>query len=75
LRGRVWKESCPLVNEEIARPSQIHKAVKIFIRSRNEALPVRSATLAVLSVWGMLLEKASNALANKLVSLIEPARA
>jgi hypothetical protein len=31
-------------------------------------------TLTVLSAWGMLLEKATNALVNMLVSLRKPAR-
>jgi hypothetical protein len=36
-------------------------------------LLIAVATLAVLSAWGMLLEKATNTLVNKLVSLTKPA--
>jgi peptidoglycan/LPS O-acetylase OafA/YrhL len=36
-------------------------------------LLIAVATLAILSAWGMLLEKATNTLVNKLVSVTKPA--
>jgi hypothetical protein len=36
-------------------------------------LLISVATLAALSAWGMLLEKATNTLVNKLVSMGKPA--
>ena len=57
----------------------IHQPYVIWLglRIREEPiwmfLLIAVATLAILSVWGMLLEKATNTLVNKLVSLTKPA--
>jgi peptidoglycan/LPS O-acetylase OafA/YrhL len=57
----------------------IHQPYVIWLglRIREEPiwifLLIAVATLAILSAWGMLLEKATNTLVNKLVSLTKPA--
>src|SRR5882724_10910232 len=59
----------------------IHQPYVIWLGLRIREVPIWAflliciPTLAVLSAWGMLLEKATNALVNKLVSLRKPARA
>ncbi len=59
----------------------IHQPYVIWLGLRIREVPIWMflliciPTLAVLSAWGMLLEKATNALVNKLVSLRKPARA
>ena len=59
----------------------IHQPYVIWLGLRIRDVPIWMflliciPTLAVLSAWGMLLEKATNTLANKLVSLRKPARA
>jgi peptidoglycan/LPS O-acetylase OafA/YrhL len=59
----------------------IHQPYVIWLGLRIRELPIWMflliciPTLAVLSVWGMLLEKATNTLVNKLTSFRKPARA
>jgi peptidoglycan/LPS O-acetylase OafA/YrhL len=59
----------------------IHQPYVIWLGLRIRELPIWAflllcvPTLAALSAWGMLLEKATNTLVNKLVSLRKPARA
>jgi peptidoglycan/LPS O-acetylase OafA/YrhL len=59
----------------------IHQPYVICLGLRIREVPIWMflliciPTLAVLSGWGMLLEKATNTLVNKLVSLRKPARA
>src|SRR5437899_1542609 len=59
----------------------IHQPYVIWLGLRIRAQPIwmflliAVATLAVLSAWGMLLEKATNTLMNKLVSPRKPAHA
>jgi peptidoglycan/LPS O-acetylase OafA/YrhL len=59
----------------------IHQPYVIWLGLRIREVPIWMflliciPTLAVLSAWGMVLEKATNALVNKLVSLRKPARA
>jgi len=59
----------------------IHQPYVIWLGLRIREVPIWMflliciPTLAVLSVWGMVLEKATNTLVNKLVSLRKPARA
>jgi peptidoglycan/LPS O-acetylase OafA/YrhL len=56
----------------------IHQPYVIWLGLRIREQPIwmflliAVATLAVLSAWGMLLEKATNTLVNKLVSLRKP---
>jgi peptidoglycan/LPS O-acetylase OafA/YrhL len=58
----------------------IHQPYVIWLGLRIREQPIwmflliAGATLAVLSAWGMLLEKATNTLVNKLVSLTKPVR-
>jgi len=58
----------------------IHQPYVIWLGLRIREQPIwmflliAVATLAVLSAWGMLLEKATNTLVNKLVSARKPAR-
>jgi peptidoglycan/LPS O-acetylase OafA/YrhL len=58
----------------------IHQPYVIWLGLRIREMPIWLflliciPTLALLSAWGMLLEKGTNALVNKLVSLREPAR-
>jgi peptidoglycan/LPS O-acetylase OafA/YrhL len=57
----------------------IHQPYVIWLGLRIREQPIwlflliAVATLAMLSAWGMLLEKATNTLVNKLVSLTKPA--
>ena len=57
----------------------IHQPYVIWLGLRIREVPIWAflliciPTLAVLSVWGMVLEKATNALVNKLTSLRKPA--
>jgi peptidoglycan/LPS O-acetylase OafA/YrhL len=57
----------------------VHQPYVIWLGLRIREQPIwmflliAVATLAVLSAWGMLLEKATNTLVNKLVSLRKPA--
>jgi len=59
----------------------IHQPYVIWLGLRIREAPIwlflliTIATLAVLSAWGMLLEKGTNALVNKLTSLRKPASA
>jgi peptidoglycan/LPS O-acetylase OafA/YrhL len=59
----------------------IHQPYVIWLGLRIRELPIWMflliciPTLAVLSAWGMLLEKATNTLVNKLTSLRKPAHA
>jgi len=59
----------------------IHQPYVIWLGLRIREVPIWMflliciPTLAVLSAWGMLLEKATDALVDKLVSLRKPARA
>jgi hypothetical protein len=59
----------------------IHQPYVIWLGLRIRQQPVwmflliSVVTLAVLSAWGMLLEKATNTLVNKVVSLKKPAHA
>jgi len=59
----------------------IHQPYVIWLGLRIRELPIWMflliciPTLAVLSVWGMLLEKATNTLVNKLTSFRKPAHA
>jgi peptidoglycan/LPS O-acetylase OafA/YrhL len=59
----------------------IHQPYVIWLGLRIREVPIWAfllicvPTLAVLSAWGMFLEKATNSLVNKLVSLRKPAHA
>src|SRR5437667_12662417 len=59
----------------------IHQPYVIWLGLRIREVPIWMflliciPTLAVLSAWGMLLEKGTNTLVNKLVSLRKPAHA
>jgi peptidoglycan/LPS O-acetylase OafA/YrhL len=59
----------------------IHQPYVIWLGLRIRELPIwmflliSVVTLAMLSAWGMLLEKATNTLVNKLILLRKPARA
>ena len=59
----------------------IHQPYVIWLGLRIREVPIwlflviAIATLAVLSAWGMLLEKSTNTLVNKLTSLRKPAHA
>jgi peptidoglycan/LPS O-acetylase OafA/YrhL len=59
----------------------IHQPYVIWLGLRIREVPIWAfllicvPTLAVLSAWGMILEKATNALVNKLASLRKPAHA
>jgi peptidoglycan/LPS O-acetylase OafA/YrhL len=58
----------------------VHQPYVIWLGLRIREVPIWAflliciPTLAALSVWGMFLEKATNSLVNKLVSLRKPAR-
>jgi type VI protein secretion system component VasF len=59
----------------------IHQPYVIWLGLRIRELPIWMflliciPTLAALSAWGMLLEKATNTLVNKLTSLRKPTHA
>jgi len=59
----------------------IHQPYVIWLGLRIREVPIwlflliAVATLAILSAWGMLLEKSTNALVNKFLSLKKPAHA
>jgi len=59
----------------------IHQPYVIWLGLRIRDVPIwlflliAVVTLAALSAWGMLLEKATNMLVNKLVSMRKPAHA
>ena len=58
-----------------------HQPYVIWLGLRIREVPIWGflliciLTLAVLSAWGMLLEKGTNALVSKFLSLIKPAQA
>src|SRR5437870_6300746 len=59
----------------IHQPYVIWLGLRIRERPIGMFLLIAVATLAILSAWGMLLEKSTNALVNKFLSLKKPAHA